>query len=348
MSRKSIFGLVLALIVIALIAAGLLLRQPDRTRETSPAKATSPVSQADGKTVVTLSATSQQQSGIAVVAQHPLTHRPMLQTFGTVVDTADLATLRSNDVAAQAQVEKARAALDASAAEYLRLKGLYQGQRDISEKALQAAEATWRSDQASLHAAETSLKAVQVAADQQWGAVLAKAAAENTPLYQTLSARQQVLVQVMLPAGVSLPQPPPSARLQASDGRFDGATLISPARRADPRLQGASLFYGAPANGLLPGMTVTAYLPTGAPVQGALIPSSAVVWWQGQPWVYARIKPDRFERLALPANNPAEGGWFVPRGFAGDAPIVGTGAQLLLSEEQRSQISGGEDAGDSE
>lgn len=345
MNKKSVFVFALGLGVLALVIAGFLIARTDHTESAAPAdaEAASPVSHVDGKTVVTLDVASQKQGGILVPPRRLLSHRPMMQTFGTVVDTADLVTLRSNDVAAQVQVDKARAALDASAAEYRRLKTLHEGQRDISDKALQAAELTWRSDQAALRAAETALNAARAAANQQWGTVLATAAADNTPLFQKLTSRQQFLVQVMLPAGVSLPQPPSNARLQAIDGHYHDANLISPGLRVDPRLQGASLFYAAPADGLLPGMTVTAYLPTGAPMQGALIPTSAVVWTQGQPWVYARIKSDQFERVPLPTDNPVEGGWFVAKGFAQGAPIVSTGAQLLLSQEQRPQISTSDD-----
>jgi len=344
MSKKAVLFVLLAVVVLALAAWGFIARRQDNAGEATreaPVKTPARVAQIGDQTIVTLDTASQKQSGIVVVPAQPLTHRPMLQTFGTVLDVADLLTLHANDVAAQAQVDKTRAALDASAAEYRRLQTLHSGQRDISEKALQAAEATLRGDQAALRAAQAALTAARRSAGQQWGTVLADAVANDAPLFQRLAARQQVLVQVMLPASVSLPQPPTKARLQASDGRFHVATFISPSLRADPRLQGASVFYAAGAEGLLPGMVVTAYLPTGAAVQGAVIPSSAIVWWRGQPWAYARVQPSRFVRLAVPTGNPVDGGWFVPKGFAKGAPIVQTGAQLLLSEEQRSQISSG-------
>lgn len=346
MSKKVILALLIGGAVLALAVWGFIAGRQERATEAqreAPVKAPSRVSEVAGQAAITLDAAAQQESGLVIVPQQPLTHRSMLQAFGAVVEVADLLALRSLDVNAQAQVDKAQAALNASQAEYRRLQSLHRDEQNVSVKALQAAEVTWRADQASLRAAQAAWTAAQLTAEQQWGEVLAKAVATDAPLFTRLATGQQVLVQVMLPAATSLPQPPAQARLQGADGAFRTATLVSSAHRADPRLQGASYFYAAPADGLLSGMTVTAYLPTGASKPGALIPSSAVVWSQGQPWVYTRDRPDRFVRQALPVDSPVDGGWFVLKGFAHGEPVVRAGAQLLLSEEQRSRISVGEE-----
>lgn len=346
MNKKSILAAILGAIVLALAVWGYLAGQKERAMEAqreTPVKAPSRVSQVQDQTAITLDAAGQKQSGIVMVAQQATVHRPMLQTFGTVLDVADLIALRNADVAAQTQVDTASAALQASHAEYQRLQSLHRDEHNISDKALQAAAAVWHADQAALRAAQAAMTAAQQTASQQWGVVLAKAAADNVPLFTRLVTRQQVLVQVVLPAVTSLAQPPTQARVQTVNGTFHAATLISPAPRTDPRLQGTSFFYTVPAQGLLPGMAITAYLPTGTPVQGTMIPGSAVVWWQGRSWVYSRDQPDRFVRHALPVDNPVEDGWFVAKGFAHGEPIVATGAQLLLSEEQRSRIAVGED-----
>ncbi|AGG89162.1 MULTISPECIES: multidrug transporter [Pseudomonadota] len=346
MNKKSILAAILGAIVLALAVWGFLAGQKERATEAqreAPVKAPSRVSQVQDQTAVTLDTADQKQSGIVVVAQQAMAHRPMLQTFGTVLDVADLIALRNANVAAQTQVDKAEAALQASHAEYQRLQSLHRDERNISDKVLQAAAAVWHADQAAWRAAQAALTAAQQTASQQWGDVLAKAADANMPLFTRLVTRQQVLVQVVLPATTALAQPPAQARVQSVNGDFHAATLISPAPRTDPRLQGASFFYAVSAEGLLPGMAVTAYLPSGTSLQGTMIPGSAVVWWQGRSWIYSRNQPDRFVRHALPVDNPVDGGWFVAQGFARGEPIVATGAQLLLSEEQRSRIAVGED-----
>ncbi len=124
---------------------------------------------------------------------------------------------------------------------------------------------------------------------------------------------------------------------------------ISPATRADPRIQGLSYFYAAGASsGVLPGMNVRAFLANGAPVDGVVIPASAVVWWAGRAWVYRRtgdghLQPPRdTDRHAGRDGMPASS--CPPACSSRRRRVVGTGAQMLLSEEFRSQIQvGGDD-----
>jgi hypothetical protein len=87
---------------------------------------------------------------------------------------------------------------------------------------------------------------------------------------------------------------------------------------------------------------VLAFLPTGKAVDGVTIPASAVVWWQDRAWVYRRTEPDKFARVEIATDNPAPGGGYIVSG-PHDVQIVTGGAQLLLSEEFRSQIQVDED-----
>lgn len=282
-------------------------------------------------------------SGIVTSALKPVSHQQATQAFGTVVPPQDFIDLHNRYIEAKAQEEKTQAALAASSKEYERLHALNANDRDVSDKALQAAEAVWRSDEAALRASRANLAAMEASAAQQWGSVLAKAVLGDGPLFRQLMNQQQVVMQVNLPAGIIVSSPPKAARVQGPDGSYATGELISRAPRADPRFQGASLFYHAPATVLLPGMTVTAYLPAGAVSPGIIVPASAVVWWQGKAWVYLQSRPGHFERRELPTSNPIEDGWFVPQGFAPGETVVITGAQQLLSQEFRSQIQSGEE-----
>ncbi len=70
-----------------------------------------------------------------------------------------------------------------------------------------------------------------------------------------------------------------------------------------------------------------------ASVNDGKIPASAVVWWEGKPFVYVQQTPDTYARVTVD-----------PEGRASiTQPIVTVGAQLLLSEELRSGISVGEE-----
>ncbi|MCK9912242.1 hypothetical protein MXD81_24015, partial [Microbacteriaceae bacterium K1510] len=83
------------------------------------------------------------------------------------------------------------------------------------------------------------------------------------------------------------------------------------------------------------------FLANGKPVDGVIVPATAIVWWAGRAWVYRRTGDDTFTRLEIPVDMPAEqdGGFVVPAHLLADNDdVVITGAQMLLSEEFRSQI----------
>lgn len=349
MKTKTLVALLVFVIVLTLAVWGFVAGHKERAAEAKhekPVRGTAKVSNDHNEIAISLDAISQQQSGLAVSEQAAIAHRQELKAFGTVLAVDDLIALRTSYIAAKSKVEQADAAVAATRAEFERLRALHADDQNVSLKALQAAEAAWRIDAAAQRVAQSSLVAAGQTARQQFGDALSKAAAKEAPLFAQLLSRQKVLVQTTLPAGTALARPPQEARIQISgDAKLRPAQLIGTAPRTDPRLQGPSFFYSAPSEGLLPGQTVTLFLPIGEPAPGVIIPGSAVVWWQGRPWVYTRNSPERFVRRELPADNPIDEGWFVHQGFANGEPVVTAGAQLLLSEELRAQISVGEDGG---
>ncbi|MGB6067878.1 MAG: hypothetical protein WBG50_23985, partial [Desulfomonilaceae bacterium] len=146
--------------------------------------------------------------------------------------------------------------------------------------------------------------------------------------------------QVTLPSNVMIKSPPETARVETASGAKVSAEFVSRSPRTDPRIQGQSFYYVAPAleAGLLPGMNVTAYLAAGPKLEGMVVPSSAVVWVKGAAWVYVQKPGDRFVRQRVLVDNPVKGGFFVQKGLSPKVRIVVKGAQQLLSEEFRSQI----------
>lgn len=350
MKRSSVFKITFlsaAVLLLALAAWWFLGRGRGVDSDDTPSKdAPAQVTQTDGRPIVAIDQAGQTTSGIVAITPRALTHRPVLQTFGTVLDLSDLVALRAKLVSSQADSQRAKAALSASAAEYRRLDALHKGRHDVSDKTLQAAEAIWHGDEASLRAAKAATDGVRLAAEQQWGKTIAQAVIEDAPLFEKLIQHKQILLQILLPAGTQLSPPPRTLRVQTTGDRIHAAEFAAASPRVDPRLQGSSLFYTAQAQDLLPGMTLTAYVPTGQSTDGVVIPSSSIVWLQGKAWAYARIEPGHFERFELTLDNPMDDGWFVSKGFARGAPVVSTGAQLLLSEEQRSKISSGGDGDD--
>ncbi len=296
-----------------------------------------------GEQVVVLDQAAEMKSGVAAAPLQPISYHRQVQAYGAVLPLQGLIDLRNSIETARSQREKAAAMLETSRREYERLKVLHADDRNVSDKALQTAEAAWKTDEANVRAARAALNAIEQNARQQWGGVLAKAASDGSPLFKRLVEQQEVLLQITAPSGVHIPQPPRTAGIRLADEAFGTATLISPAPRTDARLQGTSYFYSSAAPSLLPGMNITAYLPYGEKTQGVVIPASAVVWWQGKAWIYVQEGAQHYVRQEIPTDNPIEDGWFASRAFKAGEKIVVTGAQMLLSQEFRSQIQSGEE-----
>lgn len=345
MNKKTFIGLGAGIALVILVAWGFIEGRKEYAQEQArerPVQVPSRVVAQGGGTAVVFDAATQKRADIVVAPAQTVTRSAEVEVLAMVLPAQELVDLRNAIVAARTQADKATAALNASRREYERVKALYGDEQNLSLKTLETAEATWRADEAAARGAREALDAATQGARQKWGGALASAIADNAPLFRRLAEQQDVLLRVATPSGSGVTKAPATIRIAADDGSYRSAHLISASPQADPRIQGATFFYAAPANGLLPGTTLAAYLPSGAAQNGAIVPATAVVWWQGKAWIYQRSAQDRFARKELPAAVPIEQGWFVP-GMREGTELVVRGAQTLLSEELRAQIQVGEE-----
>jgi hypothetical protein len=287
----------------------------------------------DGATVLKIDVPDQRRSGISTSPVAAASAPEMTEAYAAVVDAGPLLDLSTAEVSARTQLDAARAKLAASRAAHERAKLLFHDDENVSLAQLQAAEAAHHADQAALSAAEAQRKGAEANARLQFGPVLG--ARLGGPLVQQLVQRQSVLLQVATPPGAPTAAPPQVLTLRTAQGVTAQARFISPAVRTDPRVQGVSYYYVAPAApGLLTGTNLAAQLPTGRLLSGALVPASATVVWQGQTWVYRRTGSETFRREPIATAAPTRGGYIVGSLRPG-AQVVTAGAQLLLSEETR-------------
>ena len=93
------------------------------------------------------------------------------------------------------------------------------------------------------------------------------------------------------------------------------------------------------ATPLRPGIAVTAYLEMpGRALKGVTVPWSAIVHHNGKNWAYVEVSDDHVSRREVQTDHPVETGWFMSDVFKTGQHVVVTGAQMLLSEELKSQI----------
>ncbi|MDD5409800.1 MAG: hypothetical protein PHF31_00050 [Methylobacter sp.] len=319
--------------------------ETEREREQAVLPTKASVAVIDGAAVVTLEEIARQKGGIATGALQAVNHQRMIRAFGVVLPIQEWVDLRNAYAAAKAQSESAQATVLASRLEYLRLKDLHADDRNTSERAMQLAEATWRSDEARAQATREVSLAIERNARQQWGEAVAQVIVDDSPLFSRVASLEEALVQVSVPEGESLASLPDTTRIQTSDGALIEASLITRLPRTDPRFQGTTLLYRVSRQSFdfAAGVNIPVFLPAGDSIPGVNIPAAAVVSWQGKAWVYIETSPGQFIRRELPADLPTSNGWFVNQGFSAAEAVVLKGAQLLLSQELLGQIQMGDE-----
>jgi biotin carboxyl carrier protein len=143
------------------------------------------------------------------------------------------------------------------------------------------------------------------------------------------------------------PAPTGSIRVLAPDAAaVHLATLIGPAPEADPVTRRAAYLYRLDRAwaAARPGYLVRAMVPTaGQGIRGVVIPTAAVVQWDGLEWAWLRRDAGRFIRVRVPTDRPLTDGWLAgPPWKAGDSVVV-KGAEQLLSEEFRARVTVGDE-----
>ena len=280
----------------------------------------------------------------------------------------DRLTLADRLSASRADLESSAAALVAARSAYERAAKLNADSKNVSDRALQEAEARMRGEEARVKAArdtvqlmEASLKVSASAlssaplAVERGGEVVEVMAQPG----ESVEAGQPVLriarfssliARVDIPAGQALVAPVTTARISAlghEDTPLQGQRLAL-AAAVDPNTQGQAFLFRVenPGGALRPGLSVTAYLRKPGEVRkGTLVPPSAIIRAAGKTWVYIQQQADKFVRCAVTTDYLPGGRVFVSGELGDQGKVVTVGAQILFSEESKSQISVGDEGG---
>ena len=265
---------------------------------------------------------------------------------------------------ATADVEANQAALDAAKSAYDRARNLNADNKIVSDRVVEEAEAVVKADEAKLAAARKNVVQLESAAKAQAGGagpieligragevveILARSgeSVESGQAILRVARFDSMLARVDVPAGEILDPRISSARIApvGHEEQQVRGERVSLASTVDPKTLGEGFVFRVAGLGamLRPGAAVTAYLQVpGKASKGVLIPYTAVVRFGGKPWAYRQLADDKFSRQELVLDRSNSRGWLMAHsGNQGIAPgdrIVTAGAQVLLSEEQKSQI----------
>ena len=314
------------------------------------------ISENKGMSIVSLSAAIQQNSGITTAKVSSSTFAGKLKSTGTVIAIDSLIEAKANYLQTKSEIALANAASSNNLQQYQRLKTLNEDDKNVSDRVVQEALAAVNGDKAKITAAELQLNNLQSAVKLQWGETLSSLVFNNkmsgdklAPHLANLLNRNNVLVQVSFPLEFPTPKLGSTLNLRplnAVDAAIK-AVYVSPAAHSDANGYGKTFYYSAPAESLRIGMRVNTEAEASIKANdGVVIPNQALVWYGGKAWAYfkqAKNKQgeDQFARKPINADievgSGADNGWFN-QGIDVQSEVVVSGAQLLLSEEFKSQI----------
>jgi hypothetical protein len=293
-----------------------------------------------GSATVTLAPQQLASAGLRLEPLATVTVPAECRAYGKIVDIHPLLELRAGYRAARADVAVTVAARELARKNRDRLAGLHR-ESIVATRDLIQAEAQLTADSARAQAAAFKAEEMREAAIQSFGEPLFAAAIAGSGGFDALVARRRMLGMASLPP--DCPPPREDALLRVGPAGQGAPTapapLLAPAPRTDELTQGETWYFTVEAGRLRTGMRLDVRLiDPGRSRSGVEIPTAAVVWFAGAPWVYADAGAGRFRRKPVGDHGEAGERWLVGEGFRPGEAVVVRGAQMLLSEELRRAI----------
>jgi multidrug efflux pump subunit AcrA (membrane-fusion protein) len=274
----------------------------------------------------------------------------------------EMADMQSRLMDALADIEEVQADLDAARASFENKSRLNTEGGLVSDRSLEEAQARYKSAEARLAAARKKENLYES---------LVKGQGQVSTLFPVLAPQSGEVVEVsarpgeVVDAGQLLLRTVRTDALIVRVSLFVGDFVEAPLTSAQVAIPGmeSSVLVGEPVGSgaessamtggqvllyrvhvpeevaVRPGTAVQAHIATsGTAINGVLVPRSCLLRHAGLTWVYVQTGDDRFERRDCVLHTPLGEGWFVSKGVAPGEKVVVEGAQMLLSEELKSQI----------
>lgn len=288
---------------------------------------------------VKISVQTQKLEGILVVHPDSGNYQEHLDAYGVVLSPAGLVMLQNQYVKRTQLIRKAKAQLQVSHQEYKRVDVLYQ-HNNTSQENFQVARSQWISDQADLAESKQDLRSLVDSSRQLWGPVVTHWLQTNNKMIDRIVRQKAWLVQVTPAGPISdhMAFPHRKISIGATRQQMFPARFISQSPRLEPQFQHTGYYYlvnHSPVN-LAPGMNLIAGVPVGRSHPAIVIPDSAVVWWQGEPWFYIKRGTEQFDRYSLAGAVSSQNHWYAGTNVIPihhNDNLVVCGVQFLLEKE---------------
>ncbi|MGC8744487.1 MAG: hypothetical protein ACP5T0_11475 [Verrucomicrobiia bacterium] len=278
-----------------------------------------------GQIVVKLNDEEQKKFGIQTTNLSEIVKENQFYAFGSVLDVSPL-------VGYLTDLKTAHINLGLAKRTFARMKTLYETGKNAPLKDVENAEAE-------VIKQDETIRGILNKIAIQWGEEIAANKDIESFLRQFIE-HKQCLIRVDLLPGQSLENPPKSVKISLVNeekNSYEGQYFATP-KVVEAGNISRSFIYLVKDSSLPVGMKVKAMFDLGLKIKGLFLPESATVRASGSLWVYKKSNPDEFLRVHIKPESPVDGGWIITDSVKPSDLIVVKGAQMLLSEELKSQI----------
>jgi len=292
--------------------------------------------------------TIQASTGLQTLKLQTIQFSPEIKTFALPVDISTLITARQHYFNALAKQALAQIQVNQSRLNTQYLQDL-QRSNAVSTRKLRKQQNHLEIDQAQLKAAQQLSNNTRLHTQTKWGKVLSHwFLSDSNVHFKQLSTFKKQLYLTYLPQ--HLIPPATSILLQPFGHRelAQSASLVANAPIYNTQQTGTPFFYLSDQAFNGHHQRVTAWIPTQTEtLSGVSFPASAIIWHLGQAFVYLQIDDERFKRIKITQQKPINSKtYFIQKPLQQGDRLVISGAQMLLSEEFRSQIPAEDDDDD--
>jgi hypothetical protein len=231
-------------------------------------------------------------------------------------------------IAPLAELDKAETDARTSQSALKRARDLFRADTAVSAETLEAAERQAAADDA-------QVKVARARASLEFGPAAPWLEAGRRESLASLASGAAVLVSASFPSGLGGADPPFEIELErigSGTQRWQtNETWLGP---ADPSIPGPTVLalVTTTSGRLSTGERLGARIANGEPLDGTIVPSSAIVLSGGEAWCYLR-GDDGFARRRVDLGRPVAQGYFQQQSFTVGESVVVAGAGLLLARE---------------
>ena len=264
-----------------------------------------------------------QKLGVAIAPIAAHVYQPFVAGTARVLDA-------QTTVAPLADLEKAETHARTSQSALKRARDLFRRDTAVSAEALEGAERQAADDDAQVKVARARAS-LEFGTEAPW-----LEAGRRESLLASLASGATALVSVSFPSSLAGADPPYALELErigsGAQSRWSATqTWLGP---ADPSVPGPTVLalVTTTADGPATGERLGARVVSGAPLDGTVVPASAIVLSGGEAWSYV-LGDDGFARRRVDLSRPVLQGYFQQQAFAPGESVVVAGAGLLLARE---------------